>query len=111
MTRRASAWSTRVVTEVQRLAARRHVRFTFKAIQELALLDAPLDEEDALEILSTLSTRDLVGRIAARSTPEWLYVFKPVVSGRVLYVKLIVRCDCVVVSFHEDEDDDPSHEA
>lgn len=34
---------------------------------------------------------------------EWMYVFKPYVGGRVLYVKLIVRDGCVVVSFHEDE--------
>ena len=32
-----------------------------------------------------------------------MYVFKPYVGGRVLYVKLIVRDGCVVVSFHEDE--------
>jgi hypothetical protein len=33
---------------------------------------------------------------------EWLYVFKPELAGTVLYVKLIVRLDCIVVSFHED---------
>jgi hypothetical protein len=32
-----------------------------------------------------------------------MYVFKPEVEGLVLYVKLVLRGDCIVVSFHEDE--------
>jgi hypothetical protein len=32
-----------------------------------------------------------------------MYVFKPWLGGLVLYVKLIIRTDCIVVSFHEDE--------
>jgi len=28
------------------------------------------------------------------------------VAGIALYVKLIVRTECVVISFHEDEEDD-----
>jgi hypothetical protein len=32
-----------------------------------------------------------------------MYVFKPSLAGMVLYVKLILRSDCIVVSFHEDE--------
>jgi hypothetical protein len=34
-----------------------------------------------------------------------MYVFKPEATGDVLYVKLILRSDCIVVSFHEDEGD------
>lgn len=30
-------------------------------------------------------------------------LFKPLLAGTVLYVKLILRNDCIVVSFHEDE--------
>jgi hypothetical protein len=33
-------------------------------------------------------------------------VFKPVVSGMVIYLKLILRAGCLVVSFHEDETDE-----
>jgi hypothetical protein len=40
-----------------------------------------------------------------RRAPEWLYVFKPEVAGTVVYLKLIVRADCVVISFHDDEGD------
>jgi len=32
-----------------------------------------------------------------------MYVFKPVVAGTIVYLKLVVRASCVVVSFHEDE--------
>lgn len=30
-------------------------------------------------------------------------VFKPDIGGQIIYVKLLLREDCVVVSFHEDE--------
>ena len=33
------------------------------------------------------------------------YLFKPRLAGMVLYVKLIVRSNCVLISFHEDEGD------
>jgi hypothetical protein len=32
-----------------------------------------------------------------------MYVFKPAVAGTVVYLKLVLRAECVVVSFHEDE--------
>ena len=32
------------------------------------------------------------------------YPFKPQVAETILYVKVILRNDCVVISFHEDED-------
>ena len=57
----------------------------------------------ALQILSELVVGDLVGRIESERAPEWLYVFKPEVACTVLYLKLIVRADCVVISFHDDE--------
>ncbi len=34
-----------------------------------------------------------------------MYVFKPFLGETVLYVKIILRNDCVVISFHEDEGD------
>lgn len=33
-------------------------------------------------------------------------MFKPEVAGAVLYVKMLLKLDCVVVSFHRDEADD-----
>jgi hypothetical protein len=35
-----------------------------------------------------------------------MYVFKPRVAGTSLYVKLILRSDCVIVSFHEEDTED-----
>jgi hypothetical protein len=32
-----------------------------------------------------------------------MYVFKPSVAGVLVYLKLVLRAECVVVSFHEDE--------
>ena len=96
-------WARRVLAEIHRLVARRLVRFTFKAGEELTQLELELDEEDALQILAELSPDDLAGRIQSERAPEWLYIFKPDVAGVILYVKLIVRSECVVVSFHEEE--------
>jgi hypothetical protein len=34
-----------------------------------------------------------------------MYVFKPDVEGQITYVKIVLRKDCVIVSFHEDDGD------
>jgi hypothetical protein len=52
-----------------------------------------------------LTTDDSAGRLESAATGEWMYLFKPRLAGMVLYVKLIVRSNCVVISFHEDEGD------
>ena len=99
-------WATRVLAEIHRLVARRFVRFTLKATEELAQLELGLDEEDVLRILTGLTADDVAARIEYERSPEWLYVFRPEVAGVILYVKLIVRSECMVVSFHEDEGKD-----
>jgi hypothetical protein len=91
-----------VVTRVRALAASGKVRLTHKALCELAELDLGLDEEDARRVLAGLTTRDAVERVAAERTGEWLHVFKPRVAGTLVYVKLVLRTDCVVVSFHRE---------
>jgi len=78
------------------------VVFTLKARRELASLDIGLDEEDACDVLARLGVEDSVGRLESAWTGEWMYLFKPRLAG-VLYLKLILRNDCLVVSFHEDE--------
>lgn len=35
-----------------------------------------------------------------------MYVFKPPVDETVVYVKVILRGDCVVISFHEEKASD-----
>lgn len=56
--------------------------------------------------LPGFSRKDFVKRMASFTTGESLYVFSPVVAGVVLYLKLVVRTHCVVISFHEDEEED-----
>lgn len=98
-------WLPRVLTRIRGLAAARQVLFTLKARRELAALELGLDEEDACDLLAELTAEDSAGRLASAATGEWMYVFKPALAGVVLYVKLILRKDCIVVSFHEDEGD------
>ena len=80
----------------------RRVLFTLKARRELAELDVGLDEEDAFETLVALTAEDSAGRLRSGVTGEWMYVFKPSLDGRILYIKIILRSDCIVVSFHAD---------
>lgn len=98
-------WIPKLLKRVHRLAEQKRVRFTLKARQELAALGAGLDEEDACEVLAGLNTADCVGRLVSEGTGEWMYVFKPLVAGSLVYLKLLLREGCLIVSFHEDEGD------
>ncbi len=102
-------WLTKVVTRVRALAGARDVLFTLKSLRELAALD--LDAEDACDVLAKLTVEHSAGRVASAATGEWMYLFKLRVSETILYVKLILRDKCVVVSFHEDEDGDQENDA
>ena len=88
------------------MAAERKVRFTLKAFYELARLGMGLDEEDACNVLARLTPSDLVRRLVSERTSEWMYVFRPSVGETMVYVKVDLRADCVVISFHEEEDPD-----
>ena len=90
-----------IVRRVRTLVAARRVRFTLKALRELAALG--LDALDACDALAGLRTTDLVATLKSTVTGEWMHVFKPSFAGIDVYVKLIVRAECVIVSFHEDE--------
>lgn len=95
-------WLPRALTRISALAASRQVSFTLKARGELAELGIGLDEEDACELLAALAAQHSMGRQRSSATGEWLYIFKPPLDDKVLYVKLILRSDVIVVSFHED---------
>ncbi len=97
-------WLSRILTRIRKLAAAREVRFTLKARRELASLELGLDEEDACDLLANLTAEDSAGRVKAAATGEWMYLFKPQVARTILYVKVIVRNSCVIISFHEDDD-------
>jgi|SRR5271166_3330730 len=94
-------WLAAVLGRIRRLASAREVVFTLKALRELVELD--LDPEEACDVLARLTEADAEGRLRSLRTGEWMYVFKPQIEGVVVYLKLIVRKECVVISFHEDE--------
>lgn len=96
-------WLAAVLERIHELASQERVHFTLKALRELAALDIGLDEMDAQHVLANLTTVDFVERVASKKTGEWMYVFKPRVGGVVVYLKVIVRSSCVVISFHEEE--------
>ena len=100
-----------VLRRIRQLAAERKVRFTLKALRELASLELALDPEDACDVLERLTLGDLAERIRSKVTGEWMYVFKPRIEGIVVYLKVILRSDCLVVSFHEDEEAPVEEEA
>ena len=95
-------WLPRVLTRIRALATHRRVSFTMKARRELAQLGDGLDEQDACELLAALTAQDSAGRLKSRVTGEWMYIFKPALDDKPLYIKLLLRTDCIVVSFHED---------
>lgn len=99
------SWLPKALHRIRELTAAHKVRFTLKARRELACLAFGLDEQDACDVLANLKPADSAGRLSSATTGEWMYVFKPVVSGTILYVKLVLRNDCIVVSFHMDEGD------
>lgn len=96
-------WLPRALTRIRELAAARRARFTLKARRELASLGAGLDEQDACDTLAKLTAEDSAGRLLSEATGEWMFLFKPMLATARLYVKVILRGDCIVVSFHEDE--------
>lgn len=96
-------WLPRLLRHIHDLAGRGQVRFTLKALRELAALGAGLGVQDACDVLAALTADDFAARLESELTGEWMYIFKPAVVGTVVYLKLVVRTACVVVSFHEDE--------
>lgn len=103
-------WLPRVLARIHRLAAEGKVQFTEKAFDELRALPLGISIEDAHHILENLAAGECAGRLVSRETDEWLYVFKPRIAEIVLYLKVVLRADCVVISFHEELDDDDQGE-
>ncbi len=99
-------WLPRVLARIHRLAAEGKVQLTEKAYEELRALPLALGTEDVYHIVANLTAGACVGRVPSRATGEWLYVFKPRIAGVVLYAKVVLREHCVVISFHEEPDND-----
>lgn len=99
-------WLPRVLARIHRLTAEGRVRFTEKAFEELRALPLGFSTEDAYHVLENLTASECAGRLVSRETGEWLYVFRPRIVETVLYVKVRLREDCVVISFHGEGDGD-----
>ncbi|MGH7575282.1 MAG: type II toxin-antitoxin system MqsR family toxin [Longimicrobiales bacterium] len=95
-------WLAKALRRIHALAAALRIRLTYKANREAVGLG--LDLEDVRQLLMGLTVGESAGRQASAATGEWLYIFKPGVGGVRLYLKLILRDDCVVVSCHDDDD-------
>lgn len=96
-------WKRTVLDEVRARARAGQVVLTEKARRELDQLALEgIDEDDLLDALRGLEAGDLERRLRSQITGEWLYVFRPKVQERVLYLKVAVRTNCVVISFHDD---------
>ena len=78
-------WLGNVLARVQELASAGKVRFTHKALRELAGLDLESDQDDCCGVLEQLTAIDSAGRIRSAVTGEWMYVFKPAVTSTRLY--------------------------
>ena len=97
-----AALVSRILARVRKHVLRGEVRFTLKALAELSSLGFGLDEQDAFEILCALTRKQFATRLRSGVTGEWMYVFKPQIMGSSVYLKLVLRDECIVVSFHED---------
>lgn len=98
-------WLPSVLKHIHACARAGRVHLTKKAIYEVGALGMGLDEQDVVEVVGALSPDDYCARIVSDHTGEWMFVFKPLVFGVTLYVKVALREHCLVVSFHEDEED------
>ena len=105
-----SRWLAKVLAQIDLLVSAGKVRFTLKAFRELTALQLGLDETDACDILKRLQPTDSRGRIVSETTGEWMYVFVSRIAETQLYLKIILRTDCVVVSLHEQVDDEQLEE-
>ena len=76
------------------------------AHRRIEALDPGLAEEDVFAVVARLERHDFTRRLVSEATGEWLYVFKPFVDARPVYVKLVLRGECVLISFHEDEEEE-----
>ncbi len=99
-------WLLQILNTIHAHARARRVAITTKARIELRKLKLGLDLEDVYSILAELEVRDFDHRLESDTPDEWLYVFKPTVWNVVIYLKVVLRADCVVISFHRDSNEE-----
>jgi hypothetical protein len=87
------------------MATTGQVRFTTKAKDEIGCLGAPFDRDACLQVLLSLRPDDFRQRVWSDQSCESLYVFRAWAHGVNLYVTLVLRHECFVISFHAEEGD------
>ena len=93
-----------IIAQVHECVARGAVRITLKAQDEMNLLEPLADFEDVLDVLDGLTPNDWERKLVSFESGEAMHVFKPSTVFGVLYVKIVIRAGCIVVSFHEDRE-------
>jgi hypothetical protein len=86
---------------IHRYAAAGNVSLTLKARREMAELQLGLDSKDVPGILLSLTSAVSAGRQLSRVTEGWMYLFNVEVNRMQIYLKVVLRSGCVVISFHE----------
>ena len=95
-------WLPEVLAQIKAFAGSNKVSFTYKALREIAELHLGLDETDVCHLLLDLKISDFKERRHSNITDEWLYIFLISVEDCQIYLKLISRNNCLIISFHED---------
>ena len=66
-------------------------------------MELGLDETDVCDFLADIRQSDFRERMISTVTGEFLYVFVSSIEDIDIYSKILIRENCVVISFHEDE--------
>lgn len=98
-------WLGEVLRAIHGHARDASVRLTYKALLEMAELEPAVSPEDALDVLAGLTRSRFRYRVRSARTGEWLYVFRATWCGERIYLKLLLRADCTIVSFHPEGSD------
>ncbi len=99
----------RVVAAIRDWAKQYRILFTPKALDEMR--DLGVNREDVRDVLLDLTSEEFFRRIRSRLSNEWLYEFKASLVGTLVYCKVALRNGCVLISFHEDDNDEEDDDA
>ena len=98
-------WLGEVLSAIRAHTRAGSVRFTYKALLALAELEPAPTPDDVVHILAGLQPAAFRMRVRSVRTGRWLYVFRAEWCGERIYLKLQLRPECVLVSFHQEESD------
>jgi hypothetical protein len=83
---------------------------TYKALLEMAALEPEVSPDEVRQLLEGLNRSSFRHRVRSARSGEWLYVFRATWCGEHVYIKLLLRADCTIVSFHPEASDDELEE-